>query len=176
MRSQGVALVALVAVALTGGCTPGEEDSRPEANPFSRTLRTPSPLPPIGAPIIAPTPPGGLGSVGNAYPLSGIEALNYVSNGYPVAAPLDGTGAEILIQKTAVTEYEEKPVPKETCGYEYDYSEGKEVYGCSPGTAYERTPVQKTKFMVSGPGLPTVSYDSVYAAFASVATTEWRRV
>ncbi|MFZ1411416.1 MAG: hypothetical protein WAS07_08160, partial [Micropruina sp.] len=84
---------------------------------------------------------------------------------------------EIRVQKTTITEWETKPVTEQVCKQRWDYAEGRYENTCELETVYKRQPVLKTKFYVSGPGMATLTYDTVSQAFANLAPTDyWRRL
>lgn len=112
------------------------------------------------------------------YPLTQAEAIRLVEGGLPVAG-LKPDGLEVLILESTETEYEEQPVEKEVCGYEYDYSTGENEYDCHWETVYEERPVEKRVYVVTGAGIGRTTYENVYGAFAEAgqlgAVSSWRQ-
>ena len=109
--------------------------------------------PPEPEPEPEPEPPSG------EYPLTQAEALSRVQAGVPVFGLLPN-GFEILVIESSETVYEQQPVEKEVCDYEYDPVYEEDVPDCRYETVYEDKPVEKTVYVVRGGGYSPVSYDT----------------
>lgn len=166
---------AVVALAITMSVFAGCDEE-----PTGRTLPVPTlRLPTVATPGTAPAPGGDWSpqtqSLRVRYPLTLAEAQGYAGLGYVVAGWFPA--GEVTVRKTTLTETETKPVEEQVCDYEWDYTERKSVYKCKYKTVYRPRQVLRTKFYVAGPGMPTVTYDTVNQAFARIAPTDyWRRM
>ena len=85
------------------------------------------------------------------YPLTQAQAYAYVEAGIAVAGHVAG-GYEVLVLQTTETTYEDQPVQEQVCEPEYDAYQEKYVTKCRYKTRYERRPVTKKVYIVSGFG------------------------
>ncbi|MEU9998153.1 hypothetical protein [Streptomyces sp. NPDC050848] len=189
-----MAAVLVTLLALLAGCT--ESDPQPPS-PLSEAVSSASrgleslnsaieqftqsppnePSPPPVAPVptqeLPTAPPVG------SYPLSEQQALNLLSSGTGVAGRV--AGGEGVARKTTERVYEKRQVLRQTCPYEYDPDEGKEVQNCRDEYVTEEVPRDIPAYTVSlltnGQWASDLTFRTAQEAIAQIrayGATEWR--
>ncbi|MFE5940190.1 hypothetical protein ACFQ69_33050 [Streptomyces sp. NPDC056470] len=143
---------------------------------FSQSLPDEPSTPPV-APV--PTQELPTGPPVGSYPLSEQQALNLLSSGTAVAGRVEG--GEGVARKTTETVYEKRQVLRETCPYEYDPDEGKEVQNCRDEYVTEEVPRDIPAYTVSllrnGQWASDLTFRTAQEAIAQIrayGATEWR--
>jgi hypothetical protein len=166
MSSSKLAIGACVLAATTlGGCSWGSSDGDGSSGGGTGS----------GGPSSSSTQQQSSSSV--RYPLTQSEAERLLAQGEPVAGVLP-KGGELTLQQTTETQYRRDPsAQKEVCGWKYDVSRGKNVYGCRFQPDLEQRPYAVTVYALNGPGLIGAHYPDASSAIRAAAedgASSWR--